>query len=240
MGTTHPINQSHVSTKPLHWTEPLIERNHAGHHCIKRQILFLWKLNLLQILSVLPLCRRDRLPGHYRDQAIYIVQFHQNYQLVPDWDKVGNVFQLNLSNNIQCKSINKFSFFFKCQYKFNPKIKNNIFSPHVFSYHQMHSKAKNMLLLLMWKKQTKPLALVFFQTLDCHFLWNLLHHCNLLHQTQHTRYEDYSCKKIYLLLANIKWREYYICNATVLCFVLCSVVYTRCITVDFPTNSVVY
>jgi hypothetical protein len=45
-------------------------------------------LNLLQILSVLPLCRRGRFPGHYWDQAIYVVQFHQNYQLVPDWDKV--------------------------------------------------------------------------------------------------------------------------------------------------------
>jgi hypothetical protein len=65
--------------KPLHRTEPLLERNHAGHHCIKRQILFLWKWNLLQILSVLPLCRRYRFPGHYRDQAIYVVQFHQNY-----------------------------------------------------------------------------------------------------------------------------------------------------------------
>ena len=45
-------------------------------------------LNLLQILSVLPLCRRGRFPGHYWDQAIYVVQFHQNYQLVPDWDNV--------------------------------------------------------------------------------------------------------------------------------------------------------
>jgi hypothetical protein len=88
VGTTHPINQSHVSTKPLHWTEPLIERNHAGHHCIKRQILFLWKLNLLQILSVRPLCRRDRFPGHYQDQVIYVSTVSSESQLVPDWDKV--------------------------------------------------------------------------------------------------------------------------------------------------------
>ena len=57
------------------WAEHInniLERNHAGHHCIKRQILILWKLNLLQILSVLPLCRRDRFPGHYQDQVIYV------------------------------------------------------------------------------------------------------------------------------------------------------------------------
>jgi hypothetical protein len=52
--------------------------------CYCESTSFLWKLNLLQIMSVLPLCRRDRFPGHFQDQAIYVVQFNQNYQLVPD------------------------------------------------------------------------------------------------------------------------------------------------------------